>query len=514
MSSDASTIVITSKERILSSKTNRGMDLVHRMLQEALRATLGSDTDRTGVVHGLNVAVINGTMQCTVARGLALVYDATKVYPDSAWRWVEAETAITATASAADPANPRWDVVEIQAGTSATTTQRDIYDDNLDTFSSQSVTDERRSSPTVRVRSGTAAATPEFPAGATGWIPLAYLYIPAAAASINTTDVVHCRPLLRSGGAGDVGGEAVRTITDLDLRGGGVSATGGTVTVNRCTGRFPGSRHRFVVEGTVPPGATRWDGGSAPGADALAYFYAIKPPYPGGYDANLVDREFVPLTNARTRFPWGICGEGAVVIASTTAPAANDIQGAPAAGNGSLPAGPFDNAAIVSARANWVYLGCAFWDVSAVGWADQDTIGALVQVSTPTCTDLGAGGAATYSLRQSNGGPAGSLTHLLPATAIWIHTQVELSDSAQNVGANVSIDLNDEQTVPANVASWYFSAPYDAASVPFSRIRNPWWAKVNAAGQVTVFTVTGSFGTDVARIWAVAYRDAILEKRA
>lgn len=513
MSGDAPRMFWNTKERSTSTKRNREVDLVHRMVQETMRAMLGSDTDRTGVVHGLTVSVNPGTMQVNVARGLAIVFDAGKAYPDSQYRWIEATGSISATAAAANGVNPRWDVVEIRARVANSSAVLDIYNSTTSSFSGVTLVNEQTNDPEVRVRSGTAAAVPEFPAGEAGWIPLAYLYIPAAAASINTTDVVHCRPLLRSGGASDVGSEAVRTVTDLDVRGGGIEATFGGANIRRCTGRFPGSRHRFVVAGTVNVTAATIDGGVLPVADALVYFYAVKPPYPAGYDANLVDREFVPLTTARTRFPWGIAGEGAVVICSTSAPSIISAQGE-SSGNGSLPVGPFDNTAIVSARANWVYLGAAFWDVSAVGLADQNCEGKIIQVSTPTCSDIGAGGAANYNLRQSNGGPVGVSTHLLPATAIWIHCQVELNDAQNNVGASVTIDVQDEQTVPANVASWWFAPAYDIANASFTRVRVPWLARVNpTTGQVQVFAVTGSYPNDTARIWAVAYRDAILELR-
>ena len=381
MSSHIRRLQANTRERILSTDWNNATALHHRALIEAGAALLQGDANLFGVVKGLTVSTSGGSLSVIVATGLALRSGTAPTTYDSAAQWIEVRTATPVDLTAlVDPANPRWAVIEIvEASAVETSEARDIFDPVTGTFSSSSVTKVTGSSPTISARAGTAAAAPLFPAGAAGVIPLAYVYLGAAAVAITATDIVMCRPMLRSENAETFAGAGGRPVW-----GGGVSvATAGTDIVLRSAGgRFLNHRMNWSIapaDGTAAFTVTApgYDGAAAPVADDVVYFYACPAPYPSGYDVSLAPREHRPGTSAITRYQGLVAADvhNAVIVASVVEPQVDTPLGNPTAGNFTVTCAPFAAAATID-RTTAVYLGAAFWDFSATDLFAQVYLGA------------------------------------------------------------------------------------------------------------------------------------------
>lgn len=522
MSSHIRRLQANTRERILSTDWNNATALHHRALIEAGAALLQGDANLWGVVKGLTVSASGADTRVTVATGLALRSGSAATTYDSATQWIELRSATTVDLSGLiDPANPRWAVIEIvEASATETSEARDIFDPVTGTFSSSSVVKVTGSSPTVSSRAGTAAANPVFPAGAAGVIPLAYVYLGAAAVTINATDIVMCRPMLRSENAETFAGVAGRPVW-----GGGVSvaAAGTDVVLRPAGGRFLNSRVPWAIapaDGTTTFSLTAqsYDGAAAPVADDVVYFYACPAPYPSGYDSSLAPREFRPGTNALTRFQGMVCADlyNAVIVASTVEPQVDTPLGNPTAGNFSITCAPFSSGAVTFDRTTAVYLGAASWDVSATDFLVQDVrCNGWVYPYQPTTVDVDANGTGTYSL-WSSPTPVGAYDDMLfPLTALRVQTMVALRDAAMNSGSEVAVHITDasigELTLVPYGVQFGISRDLSSATAHDLRLSHV-FCPARGTGNVIVTGLTFDVG-DLVHLINMAYEDCILAAR-
>lgn len=503
MASDLRKTILNTRERWTSTKYNKQVQIHDRNLQEVVRHITNADEDLSGVVSGLLVGVNAGTFQVTVGRGLALLFDASKAAPDSQYRWIEIETSETATVPAADPVNPRWDVIEIEAGvTSLGALSRDIFDPTLGTFTAQNVSVEERAQPVVSVRSGTAAAAPAFPAGMAGRIPLAYVLVPAAAPSLPTDGLVHCRPILRAPGAIDVGSDTIVGLQDENVRGGGVyvSASGLNFQLQKATGRWKKHRISWGVDQGVSMalGVNLFDG-AFPGSDAPIYVYAAKPPYPSGYGA-LAGREFlIGGPAADGQFASGSASvPNAVIVASDLPPNTETLEGEQLAGGSfTLLDPPFGGAAALT-RNELVYLGAARFITTGPAIRTQEIRGNRVNF-------LSASESRSWDLATGSGTAESLYVEGVPMVAQVMHVVL---DALVAISSVVAIAIADETPEPAELlistggvapnTRWQFSICPDKAT-----------------GEVTLTwsDLAGAGITSDPSIRVVGYDDCILSRR-
>lgn len=333
MSNDARRIVYNTRERAESDDLNNTTDLLLRQAINNLAFTNAPDAftglNLYGVVAGLVVGSTGVSLTVTVEAGLAVKYDsaAADVY-DSKYRLIEVTTPVTVDVSSyVNGINPRWIVIEIEPGSAVEAMSlRDIYNPATAMFVPQSVPKVRKSEPLVSVTAGLAAATPVMPAGTPGKIPLAYVYLGAAALVVNPDTIVGCRPLLTPRL-----GEAAANLT-----GGGFEvATNGLSTVTASSSMqfrpalFPATislDHTVVSANLAAGGSDMWGAGMVyPATTAPIYLFLMSAPYPAGYDSNLVGREFVPADQAAVAavIPSYHAGVTGGILAASTSPPDN-----------------------------------------------------------------------------------------------------------------------------------------------------------------------------------------------
>jgi hypothetical protein len=335
-------------------------------------------------------------------------------------------------------------------------------------------------------------------------IPLAYVYLGAGAVTVQATDIVMCRPMLR----GDAGGD--QSAPGRDVYGGGVEvATAGlALSLRNAGGRFAGSRVRWGIsaaDGTTAYtlAAQGMDGAALPVADDVIYFYACPPPYPAGYDSNLAPREHWPGATALTRYQGMAVADvhNAVIVASTVEPQVNTPLGSPTAGNFTMTCAPFAAAATID-RTTVAYLGAASWDFSGTDLLEQSMRGTTVIAGTATSTgNIVPGGAAAYNLWGVGGGAM-----LFPVSARLVSAAVDVSDNDSNDGDALTIRVDDETSVTWRWETW--RAPFIGS---FHYVL-PATFNVSAAGNVTVTSVSGAAFDDI-RIRSTGYEDCILGSR-
>lgn len=527
MATDMYRKFLNTRQRITSTFVNRMTSLAARNLQEALRYALGGDVSRGGVIAGLTCSINGGTMTVTVAAGLGLLVDAAMVHPDSQYRWCELTAGTSVNIPAADPANPRWDVIEIAPGnTTIGAALVDEWNPATGTFSSVSRDDEYQPTPTLSVRSGTAAASPLFPAGIAGRIPLAYVYVPAAAVTLTANDLVHCRPMLKAPGSLDTARASKRSV-----QGGGVAvaADGTTLALRGCTGYMPSSHAPFGV-GVVGSStslamvASSFSGGSLPGTDAAVALFAVRPPYPTGYDTTLAPREFRPEANATTRFPSLVSAQlsGCIVVASTThTPNAGTEEGAPTAGgNFSIQAAPWGTGGspALVAPEDSIYLGSAFYaQGAAVFRAQAERSGFVYPTASKPFIEMDAGASFIATPATVSGrGIIGTDAFVFPTTAFEVKANLRIA--ALGTLTSLTYEFRDElrNNSPSGNVIREETARYNATAVGNVEANQPYELVLDASGQFTIQSVSASPGAgDMTNLTLVflGYRDAILARR-
>ena len=522
MSSNIRRLQANTRERILSTDWNNATALHHRALIEAGAALLQGDATLFGVVRGLTVSTSGGSLSVSVAPGLALRSGSAPTTYDSSTQWIELRTTTAVDLTAlVDGANPCWAVIEIAEASAVEISEaRDIFDPVTGTFATASVTKVTGSSPTLTARAGTAAATPVFPAGAAGVIPLAYVYLGAGTAAIGTTDIVMCRPMLRSENAETFAGTGGRPVW-----GGGVSvaAAGTDIVLRSAGGRFLNHRMNWSIapgDGTAAFAVTApgYDGAAAPVADDVVYFYACPAPYPSGYDSSLAPREHRPGTTALTRYQGLVAADvhNAIIVASVVEPQVDSPLGNPTAGNFSLTCAPFSSGAVTFDRTTAVYLGAASWDVSATDFLVQDVrCNGWVYPYQPTTVDVDANGTGTYSL-WSSPTPVGAYDDMLfPLTALRVQTMVALRDAAMNSGSEVAVHITDasigELTLIPYGVQFGISRDLSSATAHDLRLSHV-FCPARGTGNVIVTGLTFDVG-DLVHLINMAYEDCILAAR-
>jgi len=340
MPSNNRRLIFNTRERLLSTDLNDMTTLLHAKGTDEVAAVLSGDLYKSGVpvagvVSGLRVSAANPGVDHTVAitPGVAFKNDTPPTSLDSPY--LKVETLATSTldlAAFVDPGNPRWVCIEVAPGdTAELVSARDIFQPPLGTFIPANVDKIRRPEPVFSVNAGVPGPTPAFPPGNPGQIPLAYVYLPAAAASVIATDVVLCRPLFNS-----------TTLTaEFTKDKGGINvlaAGGGTVQFREYTIKFrtQGTISQ-VPAGTIAvanfPGNPGWRlGESYPVTDEVIYAYLIAPPYPAGYDADVAfNREFLDVSG---RIPSNtLSAINGVVMWSNVAPVGSTSTGPHPAGS-------------------------------------------------------------------------------------------------------------------------------------------------------------------------------------
>ena len=499
MSSFIRRIIWNTRERLTSTDLQDVQTLQHRALLEAtVLLASGGGTRRHGVVSGLQVTVLGGGMDVSVSAGLATIAAIAPTADDSASQWVELESAQTVTVGAADPVNPRWDVIEIEAADAVELSSlRDIFNPALGTFTPATVEKRRRSTPTLYVTAGTPAAVPTFPSGSAGRLPLGYVYVPAVAVALDLNSEVLCRPMLSRL-------DSLRNDTAVQVRGGGVSADGTTATVelHGAQGTFDDGTPWEIDDGTVltpnTVGATAAYPNAA--ADTLYHAYAVKARYPAGYDADLATREFLPGAAARTALGGGVADgvRGCFVIVQetgvTTIPDADTAPGHPASSlnlSASMSGLPGQFTPITDA----IYLGSYLHDQSASLVFEQETHGDEVRGPAQGGVDWNTAGSPATETVWTN--TADTIT-VLPPTARMVDLVVTATPTGNATASVQSLQFGSTNTVTF------------AHDQPFAQ-RFGWMRAQDADGNLT-FAASGTWASDP-RAQVLAYQDSCLARR-
>lgn len=488
-------IIFNTRERALSTDLNDMTNLLHRGLLQGLSSVLG---EQSGVIEGFEPTIVGVGLDVTISPGIAILNTGGSTADDSDFTWIELDSAETVTLPAADGANPRWDVIEVEENDAVIlSTPRDVFDPSTGTFTPQAVTKRRGSSPTFSVRSGTAAASPVFPAGIAGRIPIAYIRVPAAAANLNVNDYVRCRPLL---GEGD---------GQVEVQGGGISvaAAGLAVSVHEAKGKFPGRAHSWRIPGgsAITLAATMIVGAALPVADDIIHYYAAPAPYPVGYDSHLAGREFVPGSNVVSLFPCAAAGiEGAIVVASTVDPTATTMQGAPGSG-GSITSGPFGTIALE--LTSMTFLGSTFFRFATTDQIYQAYLGAGVVMHD--LDDTGTVQESDGQTSSSQGVTAFDLHRADPlssagSTVIPSHATEALARVTQSVAGSVISNI----TILGTVRT-FVTETLTAAAIWSTKLIYKGWAEFTG----TWNHQESNGGTSTLLVQAEGWRDGILARR-
>lgn len=503
MSSHVRRVVWNTRERVLSTDFQNAAALHHRALIEALSASLIADgTLPSGVVRGMVTTVQSGTLNVIVSPGLALLSETAATTYDSDLSWIELlQNATVDLTSLVDPGDPRWVVIEAASNEATEVSElRDIFAPAAGTFSSQTVPKVSGSSPTITARGGTPATEPAFPAGAAGTVPLAYVYVPASATQLTDGDIVLCRPLLRAPGSTDLAPGNL-----LKVKGGGLDAAGGTdaVILKDARGRFRGHSFDWEVNSATHTDLDVTEEGSdgaffPPVSGTNIYFYACPVPYPAGYDATLVSREFVLGSNAASRFS-GAVSDGQVnclVVASQDAPNVFSLQGEPGSGTFTISEPAFGGAQAV-AEDGVVYLGHVFYDPGGVGgFRSQVVRGAdvLPDIGLSPTIDLTDGNSPASIWENSS-------VQVYPETALKVYCEMTVQIAATQTG-QVSVSDAQSRTVQDHV-----EAPAGTA------LTRSWEFTPHVTGGSGNVTYSSSGTVAIGQLDARAYEDSVLSKR-
>jgi hypothetical protein len=98
--------------------------------------------------------------------------------PDQLSYWLDADELLT-TLATGDATNPRIDLIELQLGVTDVTETRDISDASGFITSTAGIVTRKRITVTKNVVQGTPGAAPALPATTTGYMPWAYVWVPA-----------------------------------------------------------------------------------------------------------------------------------------------------------------------------------------------------------------------------------------------------------------------------------------------------------------------------------------------
>lgn len=217
MSSGKKRLVFNLNERIVSPDQMRQQRLIHLGEAELWRYIISArgDADLEGgsvpalasalgtpleaeIINGLLVKPAAGTFNLSVDPGVVMVFQPDAGPDDSDFKQVQdAGVSVGGLVIGANgTGSNRLDVVEFRVNAVELTNNesRDIYNSNTGLFAAASVTKDTRAQLEYRVRAGTPGSG--LPASASGWCPIAVVFVPPAAASLNACTMWDVRPLL------------------------------------------------------------------------------------------------------------------------------------------------------------------------------------------------------------------------------------------------------------------------------------------------------------------------------
>lgn len=320
MASQIDRLIYNTRERLLSDDMNDEGALFHRAFSEGVMAgpladLFGAATPASGVLGGgLTNPTGPPTSRVSISPFIAMLFDSPAPTTfDSEFTWMELkeDTLVELVASVPAGVNEeRWVVIEALPNDVITSQQnRDQFDPATGVMITVLFDKRRASLPTIQVRNGVIATAPNIavlPAGVTGAVPLAYVYIRNGDISFADERIVRCRPLLigetmRSEqtalqpGKGDLMG---------GVAGGGLSSAspftvGDTeiLVTNDTRSMLGGLPARFYGSLDISNSTTIYETGidfalNVTGNNLPVYLYLLAPPYPSGYDV-LAPRELV-----------------------------------------------------------------------------------------------------------------------------------------------------------------------------------------------------------------------------
>lgn len=334
-------LTINPRERALSVDVNRLQAFKDQAQAEALlylqEGTTTLDTDGLGhlayplsvaatppqatIIGGLQPVPSDGTFNIQVTGGLCAFYapDVPANPDDSPYKFISDPGSLVLTFAANAGPGTRVDVLECQPVDAVLETDnRDIFDPSSGLFAPQSVNKVQAKRLTYRIRQGVLGNG--YPGSVAGWLPLAVIAIPAAAANLDTCDIWDCRPL--SQGRIFPPGKAVQFNHNLDRQALGIDTlsaaparlirgfsesdsafgykTGGHIR----TGNYSSSA--AYVDSFDVTNVNNQEPGFAPVVGALWYLYTIGKPF--GLP------RFAKYTQAPGRFPSN--PEGILVISN------------------------------------------------------------------------------------------------------------------------------------------------------------------------------------------------------
>lgn len=510
MTSDAARYVWNTRERLTSTGLNRTQDLLHRLILE-LNANSIAATD-TGVINGLTLSMPN-TTTVEIAPGVAHVFDATVVYPDSKKRLVEVDTTISVGLSAASGVNNRWDGIFISPrSTALPDVAVDIFDPATGTFSSQLKTKETENDALITIVEGAVAASPAIPAnpgGSPPKIPLGYIYRPVGGGGATTTMLFGARPIM-----GHVVSDAAAATTIRDaqfIRGGGVRVNPDfTVRPENCVGSFSETGIIFtigtncIVDFTDAEYRDQDTLAALPVVDTVIYWYSHPAPIP----IQGAQSEYVPGVDAIALLPGiSTSQENCMILASTRAPNNDVAQGIPSADLRSITT-VFGN--VVIDRDSCVYLGATDYNFDELEMNLQKlTNGGHVyrqDVHHPSTTWGLATGAGQIDIWAGSGVVADQ--GLLPETATRVYCLNKMG-LASSTGL-VKRAINDERGPAVGAPTLYYEKnTSDIYDIDVELIYYP-----NSSGEIELFAAISS-GTPATNLilHSVAYDDVILGRR-
>ena len=297
-----------SQERAVSTDLNRmqafkGNDIAEQM-RFMLNVSVGTDDlDASGVVtesltqgnpllaeilNGFLVKPQGGSLNLLVDKGVLFTINPDGGADDSVYKYVR-DAGVSVLGNLVITNNVgggaiRIDVVEVQVADNVVETDnRDIFNPATGLFAATSVTKARADGLTYRVRAGTAGSG--FPGTAQGWLPLAVISIPDAAASVDVMTFWDVRPLVNDREhAPSTMNRAAPLVTrcTYDLNTTVTAVLTGLCEVS-ANGRRLGGRFRRGSPGTdaesidLSLAVNRESGFTLPGANGFTYLYLLTP---------------------------------------------------------------------------------------------------------------------------------------------------------------------------------------------------------------------------------------------
>lgn len=194
---ESTQVLFNTMEQVLSADLNRAQALVGKHVQDMQLGLLaGVSTGLTPpdlVIRGLDLQAGVG-MSVDLEAGLLLRFEAAPAADQSQYRIGVLPTNTNLGIAAADPVNPRIDLISAVEGDVDSDNQvRNVLTLPSRTVVPTPVDKTRTPQLTLFVTTGVAGAIPAIPATPAGEVPLWYVYVPAAAVGLTNDNLVDVR---------------------------------------------------------------------------------------------------------------------------------------------------------------------------------------------------------------------------------------------------------------------------------------------------------------------------------